>query len=94
MSSVERLVHYAREIEQEPAHYIPENKPPAPWPSKGEIEMKDIVMKYRPELPAVVKGVSMKIASGEKIGIVGRTGAGKSSIMTGGSLRYRRESGR
>ncbi|KAL1732291.1 P-loop containing nucleoside triphosphate hydrolase protein [Schizophyllum commune] len=82
MSSVERLVHYAREIEQEPAHYIPENKPPAPWPSKGEIEMKDIVMKYRPELPAVVKGVSMKIASGEKIGIVGRTGAGKSSIMT------------
>ncbi|KAI5833117.1 hypothetical protein K523DRAFT_413569, partial [Schizophyllum commune Tattone D] len=82
MSSVERLVHYAREIEQEPAYYIPENKPPSPWPSKGEIEMKDIVMKYRPELPAVVKGVSMKVAPGEKIGIVGRTGAGKSSIMT------------
>ncbi|KAL1740116.1 P-loop containing nucleoside triphosphate hydrolase protein [Schizophyllum fasciatum] len=82
MNSVERLVHYAREIEQEPPHYLPDSKPPSPWPSKGEIEMKDIVMQYRPELPAVVKGVSMKIASGEKIGIVGRTGAGKSSIMT------------
>ncbi|TRM64251.1 P-loop containing nucleoside triphosphate hydrolase protein [Schizophyllum amplum] len=82
MSSVERLIHYAQEIEQEPAHEMPDKKPPAPWPSKGEIEINNIVMQYRPELPPVIKGVTMKVADGEKIGIVGRTGAGKSSIMT------------
>ena len=40
------------------------------------------MLKYRPELPAVIKGLSMSIRPGEKVGIVGRTGAGKSSIMT------------
>ena len=43
--------------------------------------MKSVVLKYRPELPDVLKGLSISIRSGEKIGIVGRTGAGKSSIM-------------
>jgi len=46
------------------------------------VEFKSVVFKYRPELPPVLRGVTMAIAAGEKIGIVGRTGAGKSSIMT------------
>ncbi|KAI9000570.1 P-loop containing nucleoside triphosphate hydrolase protein [Trametes punicea] len=81
-NSVERIVHYVKELEQEPAHLIPERKPSPPWPSEGQIELKDVVLKYRPELPAVLKGLSMSVRPGEKIGIVGRTGAGKSSIMT------------
>ena len=44
--------------------------------------MNQVVLKYRPELPEVLRGLTMSIRPSEKIGIVGRTGAGKSSIMT------------
>ncbi|KAJ7183174.1 ABC transporter [Mycena filopes] len=81
MNSVERVLHYATEVDQEASNEIPENKPPAPWPSKGQIQLNEIVLKYRPGLPAVIKGISMNVQPGEKVGIVGRTGAGKSSIM-------------
>ena len=87
MNSVERIVHYATEIEQEKPFDYEEGrdmiKPPPLWPEEGKVEIKDMVLKYRPELPSVLKGISMDIKGGEKIGIVGRTGAGKSSIMTG-----------
>jgi ABC-type bacteriocin/lantibiotic exporter with double-glycine peptidase domain len=72
MNSVERIVYYARDLEQEPPHDVPERKPPAPWPSEGGLEIKDAVLKYRPELPLVLKGLSMSVKGGEKIGIVGR----------------------
>ncbi|KAH8995028.1 ABC transporter [Lactarius akahatsu] len=81
MNSVERIVYYARDLEQEPPHEIPEQKPRAPWPSKGRLEINEAVLKYRPELPLVLRGLTMSVEGGEKIGIVGRTGAGKSSIM-------------
>ncbi|KAI0268425.1 ABC transporter [Russula aff. rugulosa BPL654] len=81
MNSVERIVYYARDLEQEPPHEIPERRPAASWPRDGKLEIKDAVLKYRPELPLVLKGLSMTVTGGEKIGIVGRTGAGKSSIM-------------
>ncbi|KAI0822453.1 P-loop containing nucleoside triphosphate hydrolase protein [Trametes gibbosa] len=81
-NSVERIVHYVRKLEQEPPHLIADRKPPSPWPAEGRVELKNVVLKYRPELPAVLKGLSMSVKPGEKIGIVGRTGAGKSSIMT------------
>ncbi|KAG1785703.1 ABC transporter [Suillus plorans] len=82
MNSVERLVHYAKEVEQEAAHEVEDSPAPADWPSRGEIVMMDAVMRYRPELPPVLRGLSMSLSPGEKIGVVGRTGAGKSSIMT------------
>ena len=72
MNSVERIVYYARDLEQEPPHEIPEHNPPAPWPSKGKLEIDEAVLKYRPELPLVLKGLSMSVEGGEKIGIVGR----------------------
>jgi len=81
MNSVERIVYYARDLEQEAPHEIPERKPAASWPSEAKLEIKDAVLKYRPELPLVLKGLNMTVNGGEKIGIVGRTGAGKSSIM-------------
>ena len=72
MNSVERIVHYTRDLEQEPPHEISESKPTASWPSKGELEIKNVFLKYRPELPPVLKGLSMTVKGGEKIGIVGR----------------------
>lgn len=82
ITSVERVVHYARNIEQEPAHEIPERTPVAPWPSVGALEIKDVVFKYRPELPSVLKGINLSVRPGEKIGFVGRTGAGKTSLLS------------
>jgi ABC-type bacteriocin/lantibiotic exporter with double-glycine peptidase domain len=72
MNSVERIVHYACDLEQEPPHDIPEQKPCTPWPNNGKLEIKDAVLKYRPELPLALKGLSMNVEGGEKIGIVGR----------------------
>jgi len=72
MNSVERIVHYSTEIEQEAPHEIPDKKPAVSWPAQGQIVLKDVVLKYRPELPPVLKGLSMDVKAGEKIGIVGR----------------------
>ena len=72
MNSVERIVYYAHGLEQEPPHEIPEKKPGALWPSEGRLKIKDAFLKYRPELPLVLKGLNMAVNGGEKIGIVGR----------------------
>lgn len=72
MNSVERMDYYAKGIEQEAPHEIPEKKPPVSWPSEGRIELRNIVLSYRPGLPPVLKGLSMSVNAGEKIGIVGR----------------------
>ncbi|KAK7051247.1 hypothetical protein VNI00_004747 [Paramarasmius palmivorus] len=82
MNSVERIVHYATEIEQEAPHHLPDARPPGTWPGEGRVVFNNVVLKYRPELPPVLRGISMDVKAGEKIGIVGRTGAGKSSLMT------------
>jgi len=55
--------------------------PPKEWPVRGELVLENVQMAYRPGLPQVLKGVSLHVREGEHIGIVGRTGAGKSSIM-------------
>lgn len=72
MNGVERVVHYANSIEQEAPHNNKETEPPRPWPSLGQLEFDNVVLKYRPELPPVLKGISMTIRGGEKIGIIGR----------------------
>ncbi|CAN6646908.1 oligomycin resistance ATP-dependent permease Yor1p [Trichomonascus vanleenenianus] len=83
MNSVERLYHYANDIDQEKPHYLPEDKQleQTQWPQQGAIKLRDVTMSYRPGLPAVLKNVSLDIKPGEKVGICGRTGAGKSTIM-------------
>jgi ABC-type multidrug transport system fused ATPase/permease subunit len=55
-------------------------QPPANWPSQGNLDIFNLTMKYRPELPPVLKNVSCSIKAREKIGIVGRTGAGGSFV--------------
>lgn len=81
-NSVERLDHYAFHLVQEAPYEIPENDPPSSWPQNAQISFKNVKMKYRPELPYVLKGVSLDFKPNEKIGFCGRTGAGKSTFMT------------
>ena len=82
MNSVERVLFYSNNIDAEAPSEVPENDPPkGSWPSKGEIEIKHSSMRYR-EGPLVLKDLSLTIKGGEKVGIVGRTGSGKSSLMT------------
>ncbi|KAG1776029.1 P-loop containing nucleoside triphosphate hydrolase protein [Suillus placidus] len=79
--SVERIVHYAKDLEPEAPYEIPENKPASEWPTAGEVEFREYSARYRPGLDLVLKDISMTIIPKEKIGICGRTGAGKSSLL-------------
>ncbi len=80
MNAVERIQHYAgRGIPQEAAYVLPDEPGPE-WPAHGAIEFEDVVMSYRKGLPPVLKGISARFEHGEKVGIIGRTGAGKTSI--------------
>ncbi|KAF9466027.1 multidrug resistance-associated ABC transporter [Collybia nuda] len=79
MNAVERVVHYS-ELPSEGR--APDSiRPPLSWPSNGGVVFKEVQMAYREGLPLVLKGVNFQIKPGEKVGIVGRTGAGKSSIL-------------
>ena len=53
----------------------------ADWPRAGEVVFSDVSMRYRPGTPLVLDGVSLRMAPGEKVGVCGRTGAGKSSLI-------------
>jgi ATP-binding cassette, subfamily C (CFTR/MRP), member 1 len=55
----------------------------ATWPSAGEIEGSNVTYRYRDGLPLVLRGIDFKIEAGEKVGIVGRTGSGKSTLTLG-----------
>ena len=77
--SVERVKEYSK-TPQEAAWNIPENDPKSDWPSNGVIEAQNLKVRYREGLDLVLRGLTFRINGGEKIGIVGRTGAGKSSL--------------
>ena len=77
MNSVERIVDYSRLDGEEAGSEIP----PADWPQRGEIEFQNVQAQYRPGLPMVLNNVSFTIRAGEKIGVAGRTGSGKSSLI-------------
>ncbi|QPG74364.1 hypothetical protein FOA43_001691 [Brettanomyces nanus] len=77
--SVERVLEYSH-LTPEAPEIIKESRPPSKWPFNGAISFDDYSARYRPELDLVLKHISISISMKEKIGIVGRTGAGKSSL--------------
>lgn len=77
--SVERVLEYS-ELTPEAPEIIEDNRPPKSWPENGEVVFNNYSTRYRPELDLVLKKINLKIKPHEKIGIVGRTGAGKSSL--------------
>jgi ABC-type multidrug transport system fused ATPase/permease subunit len=79
MNSVERIKEYL-DVDQEAATYVEGNRPPANWPAKGGIEFIGYSTRYRKDLDLVLKKITFHVLPGEKIGVVGRTGAGKSSM--------------
>ncbi|XP_050728277.1 multidrug resistance-associated protein 1-like isoform X2 [Eriocheir sinensis] len=80
--AVERIKEYT-ENPQEAPWELPSDKPQENWPQEGVVEFNNYSTRYREGLDVVVKNITFKISKGEKIGIVGRTGAGKSSLMLG-----------
>ncbi|KFO89418.1 Canalicular multispecific organic anion transporter 2, partial [Buceros rhinoceros silvestris] len=77
--AVERIKEYS-ETETEAPWIIEGKRPPDDWPSRGELEFVNYSVRYRKGLDLVLKGLNLQVHGGEKIGIVGRTGAGKSSM--------------
>ncbi|XP_074237714.1 multidrug resistance-associated protein 1 isoform X3 [Saimiri boliviensis] len=80
--AVERLKEYS-ETEKEAPWQIQETAPPNSWPQAGRVEFRDYCLRYREGLDLVLRHISVTINGGEKVGIVGRTGAGKSSLTLG-----------
>ncbi|KAJ1725528.1 Transporter of the ATP-binding cassette (ABC) [Coemansia erecta] len=79
LNSVERVVEYL-DIEPEAPVSIPDRVPPSEWPAHGQITVEDLELKYAENQPAVIRGISFNVQPCEKVGIVGRTGAGKSTL--------------
>lgn len=77
--SVERVLEYAR-LPPEAPEIISKHRPPVSWPSKGAVSFNGYSTRYRPGLDLVLKNINLSIKSHEKVGVVGRTGAGKSSL--------------
>lgn len=81
LTSLERIFEYSQ-LEEEPMiDRKLENKLPDDWPTKGLIKFKDVSLKYRPQSTSILKNINFTIMPEEKIGIVGRTGSGKSSLI-------------
>ncbi|CAL5091324.1 unnamed protein product [Urochloa decumbens] len=80
MISVERILQYMN-IPSEPPLTISESRPNCQWPTEGEIELHNLHVRYAPQLPFVLKGLTCTLPGGKKTGIVGRTGGGKSTLI-------------
>ncbi|TSQ35288.1 Multidrug resistance-associated protein 5 [Bagarius yarrelli] len=101
-TSVERINYYIKNLESEAPENIKDAPAPAPapapasdWPQKGNISFQDVEMRYRPELPLALRGITFNVLPEETVGVVGRTGSGKSSLgvalfrlveLSGGSI--------
>ncbi|KAK2457986.1 ABC transporter C family member [Trifolium repens] len=78
--SVERLNQYTH-VPSEAPEVIEGNRPPPNWPVVGRVEIKELQIRYRPDAPLVLRGITCTFQGGHKIGIVGRTGSGKTTLI-------------
>uniref|UniRef100_A0AAR5QIW3 ABC transmembrane type-1 domain-containing protein n=1 Tax=Dendroctonus ponderosae TaxID=77166 RepID=A0AAR5QIW3_DENPD len=81
MTSVERILQYTKLEEEGPWDPLPADRPPTDWPREGRVTFKHAYLRYTPDGPPSIRDLDVEIQPGEKIGIVGRTGAGKSSLV-------------
>ncbi|XP_010545620.1 PREDICTED: ABC transporter C family member 8 [Tarenaya hassleriana] len=79
--SVERIKQYMH-IPAEPPAIVEDRRPPSSWPSNGTIQLQELKIRYRPNAPLVLKGISCTFKEGTRVGIVGRTGSGKSTLIS------------
>ncbi|CAA0377570.1 unnamed protein product [Arabidopsis thaliana] len=80
MVSVERIKQFT-DIPSESEWERKETLPPSNWPFHGNVHLEDLKVRYRPNTPLVLKGITLDIKGGEKVGVVGRTGSGKSTLI-------------
>ena len=80
MTSVERVMGYAK-MTSEPG-YGTRTPPPGSWPNKGSLAIQDLSLVYFEGGPRVLKNIDFSVSDKEKVGVVGRTGAGKSSLVS------------
>ncbi|XP_048337582.2 ABC transporter C family member 5 isoform X2 [Ziziphus jujuba] len=78
--SIERIYQYSK-IPSEGPPVIEDSRPPSTWPDSGTIEVIDLKVRYKENLPVVLHGVTCTFPGAMKIGIVGRTGSGKSTLI-------------
>ena len=81
MTAVERVMEYT-DLPQEAATTQPDHVPAKSWPHRGVVQFSDVYLRYDKDEKDVLRGVNFTTEEHEKIGIVGRTGAGKSSLLT------------
>lgn len=76
MTSVERILQYTKLEEEGPWDPLPADRPPTDWPREGRVTFRHAYLRYTPDGPPSIRDLDVEILPGEKIGIVGRTGAG------------------
>ncbi|KAI3900073.1 hypothetical protein MKW98_000973 [Papaver atlanticum] len=79
--SVERIKQFMH-IPSEPPAIVDDKRPPPSWPSKGRIDLEDLKIRYRPNAPLVIKGITCTFKEGARVGVVGRTGSGKTTLIS------------
>ncbi len=81
-TAVERILDYDSDtLPQEPAWRLPTDPKKGTWPTNGKLEFKNVSMRYRKDLPFAIKDVNVTVDEGKHVGIIGRTGAGKTSFI-------------
>ena len=80
MSSAERILQYTSEVPSEAVRRIP-GVAESSWPENGALSIRNVSLRYRPGLPLVLCNISVEIEAGWRVGVVGRTGSGKSTLI-------------
>ena len=80
MNSVERIREYLQVESEAVRRSLPGHEPPKDWPQKGAVKVQHLTLRYAPDLPTVIRDVTFEVEPSAKVAVVGRTGAGKSTI--------------